>query len=82
MKIDYIWLINAFLVMTLLLSSFMLVINTIKKLNRHVGNYILNRIQSRNMSYNKKLVIENYMIFEKYHIWRYIVRWRGSMIFL
>ena len=81
MKIDYIWLINAFLVMTFVLSSFVLVINTIKKLNRKVGNYILNRILSRNENYSKKLVLENYIIFEKYDIWRYIVRWRGSMIF-
>ncbi|MCM1990764.1 hypothetical protein [Oceanirhabdus seepicola] len=81
MKIDYIWLINTLLVITFMLSSFVLVINTIKKLNKRVGNYILNRILLRNERYSKNLVVENYIIFEKYDIWRYIVRWRGSMIF-
>ncbi len=81
MENDYMWLINAFLVMTFLLSSIVLVINTIKKLNRRVANYILNRVISKNERYSKKLVLENYIIFEKYDIWRYIVRWRCSMIF-
>ena len=81
MNYDLINLIQLMFLVICFTSIFSYAVYTYKNVNRKVKENVIRNILIQWLEFIKKLFPEDYIIYEKYGIWRYLGRFRAEMMF-